>query len=81
MKDDREFADSEGRTWRVTLRSRGLSGAAAEGAKLPGGYLVLRFQSDREVRLAPARDDWEQLPDDRLREILEQEASPEAEWA
>lgn len=80
VKDDREFVDGDGRRWRVTLRAPAGAGPAAEGAKLPSGYLALRFQSGKEVRIASARDDWDQLPDERLRDVLATEAMPESEW-
>jgi hypothetical protein len=66
MRDDRELADSDGRVWRLTQRS-------------PAGDRVLRFQSGRDVRIAPYRDGWDELPDERLRKILETEATSDEE--
>jgi hypothetical protein len=81
VKDIREFSGTDGRLWQATVQWRGGGGAAAEGAKITPSSRVLRFQTAGEVRIAHHRDDWDQLPDRRLREILEQEATPEAEWA
>jgi hypothetical protein len=76
MDDVREFLGSDDRPWLAMAEWRGARGPAAEG----GGYRVLRFQTAGEVRIAPYRDDWDELSADRLREILATEAMPESEW-
>lgn len=85
MRDLREIQDAEGVIWQVQVAWRRTGGTIAEDAPKPPPYRALRFHAlggtEADDRCAEYLDGWDDVTDERLREILTTEATPCSGWA